>query len=82
MDLQGRAADSAVSDFERQVAKLPTVAEDPGHETPLCPHCNLRTYIPYVTVRACLKCGRAYRIVNERPCGGSGNPKSALDIAG
>ena len=76
MDLQGRAADSAVSDFERQVAALPTVAEDPGHETPLCPLCNVRTYIPYVNVRACLRCSRAYRIVDEIPCGGFGNPSS------
>ena len=51
-----------MSDFERQVAALPTIAEDPAAETPLCPHCNVRTYHPYPYVRACLKCGRAYRI--------------------
>ena len=66
MDIQGRSADSTLSEFERQVAALPTIAEDPNAETPLCPYCDVRTYHPYPHVRACLKCSRAFRIEDER----------------
>ena len=51
-----------MTDLLEEIAKLPTIPEDPTAETPLCPHCDVRTYIPYVDVRACLRCGRAYRI--------------------
>ena len=51
-----------MSGLQREVAALPTIREDPDAETPMCPHCDQRTYHPYPYVRACLRCNRAYRI--------------------
>ena len=63
-----------------EIAKLPTVAEDPSAETPLCPHCDVRTYIPYPHVRACLKCSRAYRI--EEPCPQARHESASVSLSG
>ena len=67
MGIQRRAADPPVSDFQREVAKLPTVTERYGEETAMCPHCDVRTYHAYPHVRGCLKCGRAYRAIVQLP---------------